>query len=217
SQPREPLPEPRAEPLPAAQPKSRRKAGLIVAGLVGLAASAGALVLLLDQDEGGNPSAAPQPSSSSSAPLSSSEPVSAPPIAPTPATTPTTTEATPKSLSGQPVSAPLPGPQPLSAAITDYYALMPGNLNEAWTRLTPKYQQSPAGGRKGYENYWSRIQRVQVSGVSVTSATTVEATVEYHFKDNRIVQERHRYFCVSQDGQWRIDQSAVLSSRTVTL
>ncbi|GAB3899969.1 hypothetical protein GCM10029964_086660 [Kibdelosporangium lantanae] len=92
---------------------------------------------------------------------------------------------------------------------------MPGDLQQAWTRLTPKYQQHPAGGRGGYEAFWSQVRGVRVSAVTQTSANTVEATVRYDFKDGRTVEERHRYVLVQQQGRWLIDQSTVLSSRTL--
>ena len=101
------------------------------------------------------------------------------------------------------------------AAITEYYALVPGNLQEGWTRLTPKYQQHPSGGYAGYQNWWNQIRGVQVSDVVATGGNTVEATVEYAFKDGRVVRERHRYTLVEQNGRWLIDESAVLSSQTL--
>src|SRR5215204_6088782 len=43
----------------------------------------------------------------------------------------------------------------LRKAITSYYALMPGNTNQAWPRMTASYQANHAGGRQAYERFWA--------------------------------------------------------------
>jgi hypothetical protein len=111
---------------------------------------------------------------------------------------------------------PQPGPGSSPAdTITGYYALMPGNLPRAWTWLTPKYQQHPAGGYGGYQNFWAQVNSVRVSDVRTASANTVDATVDYAFKDGRRIRERHHYILITQDNRWLIDQSTVLSSQTL--
>jgi eukaryotic-like serine/threonine-protein kinase len=199
AEPTTPLPPP-PRPQPASE-GSRKKAGLIMVALAGLAIAAVLLLLVMDRDEPGTPSAAVPSSSATTVPSPTTESVTPPPST----TTTTTSSTTPAA----------PPAQPLSAVIRDYYALMPGNLQEAWTRLTPKYQRHPAGGRGGYETFWSRVRSIQVSTVNVLSGNTVEAAVQYNFKDGRVIQERHRYVLVLQDGRWLIDQSTVISSRTV--
>jgi eukaryotic-like serine/threonine-protein kinase len=183
------------------RPARRRVALLVVGGLVALAG--GVLAVLLTQDQETTTKAQPPASSSV---LSSDTPVSARPF------TSTTASSTPPPATSQaPVANPDDGP---SAVITGYYALMPGNLQEGWNRLTPKYQQSPAGGRGGYQTFWDRIRSARISGVTPVAANVVEATVEYTFKNGKVVRERHRYVLVREDGRWKIDQSTVLSSQT---
>jgi hypothetical protein len=99
--------------------------------------------------------------------------------------------------------------------ITGYYALMPSDLEQAWTWLTPKYQANPAGGYGGYQEFWGRIRAVRASNVTALPGDLVEATVEYAFDDGRVVRERHRYSLIRQDGRWKIDESSVLSSVTL--
>ncbi|MGB8962793.1 MAG: protein kinase [Pseudonocardiaceae bacterium] len=105
-------------------------------------------------------------------------------------------------------------PEQLQQAITDYYALMPGNLPAAWERLTANYQQSHAGGFTGYQDFWNAVQRVTVFDVSTRRGGAVDATIEYSFKDGRVVDEQTSYGLVMQGGLWKIDSSTVRSSRT---
>jgi eukaryotic-like serine/threonine-protein kinase len=97
------------------------------------------------------------------------------------------------------------------AAVTDYYAIMPGNPDVGWTRLTPKFQQSPANGHDNYTSYWSGINSVHASQASGQD-TTVEVTLDISFKDGRIAHERHLYGLVNQNNHWLIDTVDVLSS-----
>ncbi|MFC0106009.1 serine/threonine-protein kinase [Kibdelosporangium aridum] len=198
----------RVEPEPPEPRPARRRVALLVAG--GLVILAGAvLAVLLTQDRENTPNAAPPPATSSAA--SSAISVSTRPFAST-----TLSGTPPPATSQAPATNPAPndGPSALSTVITEYYALMPGNLQEGWNRLTPKYQQSPAGGRGGYQTFWNRIRSARTSGVTPVGANVVEATVEYNFKDGKVVRERHRYVLVSAEGRWKIDQSTVLSSQT---
>ena len=98
-------------------------------------------------------------------------------------------------------------------AITDYYAVMPENLPAGWRRLTANYQQSHAGGFTGYQNFWNLVQRVTVSDVSAQQGATVDATIDYFFKDGRVIEEQTSYQLLAQDGLWKIDSSTVRSSQ----
>ena len=105
-------------------------------------------------------------------------------------------------------------PTQLRHAITDYYALMPGDLPAGWKRLTANYQQNNARGFTGYQNFWNAMQRVTVFDVSVKHSGAVDATIVYFFKDGRVLEERTSYGLVAEDGLWKIDSSAVQSSQT---
>ena len=106
-------------------------------------------------------------------------------------------------------------PTQLRQAITDYYALMPGDLPAGWKRLTANYQQNHAGGFTGYQNFWNAMQRVTVFDVSVKHSGAVDATIDYFFKDGRVLEERTSYGLVAEDGLWKIDSSTVQNSSTV--
>src|SRR5215218_4413293 len=147
--------------------------------------------------------------------------------------TPSPTRTTKPSLSGSPRSsarppslvptrkataAPTVKGAPTAAelrnAITSYYALMPGNTDQAWPRMTASYQANHAGGRQAYERFWDAIGRVVVSDVSGSPPGSAQATLTYYFKDGRVVTERTAYGLVNDGGDLKINSSSVLSSTT---
>jgi serine/threonine protein kinase len=109
---------------------------------------------------------------------------------------------------------PQDSPEQLHRAITDYYALMPGDLPAAWKRLTANYQQDHAGGFPGYQSFWNGVQRVSASDVVAKQGDTVDATIDYFLTDGRVIEERTSYMLVAEDGLWKIDRSTVHSSQT---
>ncbi|MDQ4102530.1 MAG: protein kinase [Actinomycetota bacterium] len=111
-------------------------------------------------------------------------------------------------------SSPQDTQEQLQQAITDYYALMPQNMPVAWKRLTANYQQNHSGGFAGYQNFWNPVQRVRVFDVTAQQGGTVDATIEYNFKDGRVIEERTSYGLLAEDGLWKIDSSTVRSSQT---
>jgi eukaryotic-like serine/threonine-protein kinase len=225
-----PLPEPPTERLavlPAVEPHQahprpparKRRTKVLAAAVVAVLLVAGGVVALLwDWSGSTDQTAAPPSSTTSSVASANAEPTSST-AASTAANPP---PAAPPSSNPPPVNPP-PGnvnasvPADAAAAVTEYYALMPANRQQAWDRLTARFQRSPAGGTSGYERFWSQVNSVKVSGVDPASASVVGVTVEYHFKDSRVVVEQHRYTLVQQGGQWKLDAVAVLSSRTLTL
>ncbi|HEU5472892.1 MAG TPA: protein kinase [Actinophytocola sp.] len=189
----------------------RRRPVLAVAAVVLLAVIGVVLALVSNRDTPSTGTAAPPASSAGPAPTTAptSEPAPTSAAGQQPAGTVTEPQQPPETRS--------PQEQPQTPAtpqdtITDYYRLVPGNLTEAWTWLTPKYQRSPAGGWSGYQTFWGRMRGVQASEVQATGADTVEATVEYQVRDGRVIRERHRYTLIDSGGRWMIDESTVLSS-----
>lgn len=122
---------------------------------------------------------------------------------------PTTTPSPPTNDAGPPDT-----PEQLRAAVSVYYALMPGNLEAGWTRLTADYQRNHAGGLTGYQTFWNSIQRVDISTISATPPTRVNATITYFYQDGRVIEEQTSFGLVAEDGLWKIGSSSVSSSRT---
>ena len=60
------------------------------------------------------------------------------------------------------------------AALTDYYALLPGDLDAGWDRLTPRYQATTAANRSTYRSFWGDVERVRVADVDGSPPGTVD-------------------------------------------
>ena len=96
--------------------------------------------------------------------------------------------------------------------MSSYYALLPGDLDAAWDRLTPRYQSTTAKNRRTFGSFWGDVDRVRASDVDGSPPGTVTATITYDFDDGRTFVERTRYRLVEDDGVLKIDRSEVLSS-----
>jgi hypothetical protein len=103
----------------------------------------------------------------------------------------------------------------LTSAISDYYQLVPGHLDQAWGYLTADYQQNHAGGTSGYRDFWNQIQRVSASNIVAQLPSTVTATIDYYYKNGQTVEERTSFSLVLSGGIWKIAGSSVLSSRSL--
>ncbi|MGH3759445.1 protein kinase domain-containing protein [Actinophytocola sp.] len=191
-------------------PRRRRAVALLALVCVLVAVTTTVVVL----NTTGQPTAGTAAPSSSTAQAGDGERAGTQPEPTTGATTTTTTATTPATPPAKnPPATPRPPGNPV-AAVTGYYALMPGDPDAGWTRLTPRFRQSPAGGPDGYRRYWASISSVRASGAS-GRGSTVEVTVNYTFESGRKVLERHRYQLVNQSGSWLIDGVAVLRSTDV--
>jgi eukaryotic-like serine/threonine-protein kinase len=220
-------------------PRRSRRPLLVLLALLA-AAAAVALGLSLLSDRGAAPTTAQSPSTaatpSDAAPTFSATPSPTPsrPASTSPKPTPTKTTPTkpaPTKTSAAPkpkptTQAPKPTtPAPaapaggaatagqLEAAVEGYYALLPGDTDAGWSRLTDRYRRTTATSRSYYESFWGAVDSVRVSDVSGRSPGTVTATVRYDYEDGRVYVERTRYRLVEDDGRLKIDQSTVLSSR----
>jgi hypothetical protein len=124
----------------------------------------------------------------------------------------TTASSASSSASTSPAGAgPPSGPQ-LAQAVRDYYALLPGNTDAGWQRLTAGYQQSTARNRQTYEQFWGAIRSVNVAGASGSAPDTVQATVTYVYKDGRVFDELTSFRLVRENGILKIAGSHVDSS-----
>ncbi len=98
--------------------------------------------------------------------------------------------------------------------MTGYYALMPGNTDAGWARLTPSFQTGIARDREYYNSFWAGVDSVAATDVTGTAPDAVEATITYHFADGSVSVERTAYRLVRDGGVLKIDSSSVLSSRS---
>jgi hypothetical protein len=117
----------------------------------------------------------------------------------TPTSTPTTSSAP---ATGTPTSA------QLADAIRNYFALLPGNTDAAWNRLTPSFQQGHAQGRDYFESFWSQYRSVTATDVSGSAPDTASATLTYVAKDGTRTVEHDTFGLVRQDGVLKIDSQS---------
>jgi hypothetical protein len=102
----------------------------------------------------------------------------------------------------------------LAAAVTDYYALMPADTDEGWTRLTSNFQTGIAQNRQYYESLWGGVDLVLATDISGVPPNQAEATLTYYFDDGGVSVERTSYRLLLDGGILKLDSSTVLSSRT---
>jgi serine/threonine protein kinase len=139
------------------------------------------------------PAAAPSVAPSSAAPPA--------PVTPVPAATPAPTATTPAPAT--------PTAAQLSAAISRYYALLPGGTDQAWPLMTASYQTNKAGGRTSYERFWNQFASVTATDVTATPPSTVVATITYRTKDGQVSRERTTFGMVVEGGVLKINSSTV--------
>jgi len=131
-----------------------------------------------------------------------------------PAATTSPTRRTASSTSRSGTARVAPTPAQLAAAITDYYALLPGNTDQAWAHLTRNVQTGTAQNRQYYQRFWDGIQRVTATDAQGAGPDTAQATITYYFKDGLTAVEPTVFALVAQGGILKIDTSTVLSSTT---
>ena len=135
---------------------------------------------------------------------------------PTSSTTSPSTSATTSSSSSPTSSASTPSTAPtdvatqLSTFVTNYYGLLPGNLNAAWPQMTAAYQTNVARGFGNYQSFWDGYQQVTISDVVATPPSTVVATIHYVGKNGVHTDERTSFGLVKDGTTWKIDTSHVV-------
>lgn len=92
--------------------------------------------------------------------------------------------------------------------VTGYYAELPANINDAWTKLDTGYADRT--GFADYQHFWSGVRSVSVLSVSPRDDTSVVATLQYVLADGGTSTEQ-RWFSVSNNaGVLRIYDSGVV-------
>jgi hypothetical protein len=87
--------------------------------------------------------------------------------------------------------------------------VLPGNLNDGWSRLSARYQKQ-SGGFDGYRRFWAQMSDARATELTV-SGNEVRARISYTFKNGGVSRERRRFTLVEHNGRWLIDTSSVIS------
>ncbi len=174
---------------------SRRR--VLIAALAAVVLIAATVLTVLLTRDGENPG-------NTAAPPTTQQPSTSPPN-PAPPPAEQSTSNTPSPPSSPPSTS--PAAVPLEQAIQDYYALIPGNLQAGYARLTDRFKQSRAQTFAKYEGFW-RSMRAEVSGVAVSGQNTVSATITFIENGQTKSREHHVYTLVQSNGQWMIDSQS---------
>lgn len=157
---------------------------------------------LVSRGEGGSPSAG-ENTGTTTEPAQTTDAATTEPADTTSEEPPTTTEAetttTTTTTSEPPAEV---GPD---KALTDYYGLLPNDLETAYSRLTDRFKAQRAPSFDAYRGWWEQMSAVNVNNVQVVGPDQVSASVSYSFKSGRNEVEQHVYTLVKVDGQWAID------------
>ncbi|MFI9503073.1 protein kinase [Nocardia sp. NPDC052566] len=127
----------------------------------------------------GQPSAAAP--STSAAPSSSASPSSSRPA-------PTTITTTPF---GPPTA------DRIAQFIGGYYGMLPGNVQGAWSQLSPAYQ-AQTGGYNAYAQFWATVRSVSVGAITPQGENRAVASLTYTLKNGSTSSE-NRWFQVAPD------------------
>ncbi|GLY51351.1 serine/threonine protein kinase [Lentzea sp. NBRC 102530] len=100
------------------------------------------------------------------------------------------------------------GPKNAQEAITAYYALIPGNLQEGYSLLTDRFKASKAGPYESYRQWWGQYSGVQVSNPVPQGDNGITVTLTY-LRNGVVDQtETSTFTFVQQNGKWLIDSQA---------
>jgi serine/threonine protein kinase len=188
----------------------------VAAGLLAIAVLAAGAVLVIrgaggDHNNAGQaPSTTPvtapsqalaqTPARSSQAATSAQEPASS--------RASTSAETQPPGSSSSPSTATI-APETPTVAITSYYALLPGNLEAGYARLTDRFKRDKTQTFADYQGFWRHYRSVTASGVSQSGSNSVSAEVTYVTTAGETIREHDIFTLVQQNGQWLIDSQQV--------
>lgn len=167
-----------------------RRKGLLLALVAGGVLVVAAVLALVLNGTGDQPGAPASP------------PAAAPPSSAAPSTPQQSTQQSPPPSSS---AAETPAASTPERAVAEYYALLPGNLEAGYARLTQRFKQERSRTFASYQGFWSQMRAVNVGGLTARGDNTVSADVTYVYANGRTVHEHHVYTLVQQNGGWAID------------
>ncbi len=181
--------------------RGRRNGPALAAALAMLLALAGgvATVFALGTASGSPPAQPAEPTNQApaAAPPAPAQPAPSPESAPTAAAPPTAEPQSPPAAASK------------EAFVSDYYALLPGDLDAAWARLGPT-ARSQAGGYEGFRRFYGEMTEVSiVDGPRSAGPDTVQATVGFAPRSRAATNEPYSFTVVrAPDGGFQIASSS---------
>jgi hypothetical protein len=172
----------------------RRRKPILLGAL--LVAVLGAIFLLIQVVDQGGTTAAP----SAARPTASAKPAAT--TGPQPSESPSPTSAPPQTTTVPPA---LNANTQLEGFVTSYYSAVTQNRDSTWALLSPT-MQSYAGGRSGYDGWWTTIRTVRVSQARANaSANTAVARLTFTTKGGVTSTETHRFTFVKNGEAYLIE------------
>ncbi|KQX61952.1 serine/threonine-protein kinase [Angustibacter sp. Root456] len=209
---------PLAGPPPAEPPDRRRRLLVPLLAALLLLAVIGAVYALTRPGEGGTPGRTPSATGSSS-PRPTTQKTSAPSTSSTSSSSSSSTSSTPStstsssssSSTSQTSSTTSTPPPPASSDaavaqfVRSYFHDVTRDRDTTWQQLTPKMQEA-AGGRDGYEGFWSTIDSVSVDELKADAKKgRADVTLTYTRTDGTTSTEQHRLEIVRDGDRYLID------------
>jgi serine/threonine protein kinase len=96
-------------------------------------------------------------------------------------------------------------PQELSDAVTNYFQIVPGDLNTGWTLLTNHFQVTRAQDWQTYRDYWDTVDHVDVTSVQGFPPHAATADLVYYYKNGQVVRQRTTFEFLRQGGVLKIN------------
>ncbi|HVW41524.1 MAG TPA: serine/threonine-protein kinase [Amycolatopsis sp.] len=182
---------------PDGQSRERRRRPLLYAGVGAVVVAAAVVAIVLTTTTASGPQSVAR----------TSIPAPAPPASPASSSAVTSAPTTAATSSSATAAAPS-----FVQAVSDYYALMPGQTDAGWTRLGPGLQ---AQGKAGYQSWWGQISELSVPGAPhLIGQDTVEVTIEFT-KNGKRYRETHHLGMITSNGQPLINTDKPVSSSIV--
>lgn len=104
-------------------------------------------------------------------------------------------------------------PAELEEAVSEYYALLPDQAEQAWERLGPALRTQ---GKQRYLDRWSAVSAVSViSSPRATGDDTVRVGIELSMPDGSVVTQFHQLTLIATREALLINGDDLLSSETV--
>ncbi|WP_235921442.1 serine/threonine-protein kinase [Lentzea tibetensis] len=197
-------------PTEPAEDEGRKKAGPLITAAVLillLIVALGAYFLWPKKNTPQDASPSNPASASSQAPTSAGgqPPASAPQTQSQPPSSPPASATQPPASSAV---TPPPAATNAAQALTDYYNLLPGDLNAGWARLTDNFKAGRGLDFGQYQSFWNRFSDVNAVNVTQQGDAVVSATINYTNKDGSTFSEQHTYTLVQVNGSWMVDNQS---------
>ncbi|RBY84577.1 serine/threonine-protein kinase [Blastococcus sp. TF02A-30] len=202
---------PPTTPPPAAvpAPRRRRRGAWLAAGLLTAAVAALVLFLFLRPDGSGDPGTEAQETAPTTSAETTAEQQPDAPADEAPADDAPADDA--PADTGQPDDGEPQGGEPAgdpATAVTEFFALVPGDLEAAYELTSPGFQENfPFGNFAGF---WGGFSRVQVSGIEADGDDRALADITYVRPDGSSTTERHELrFVRGDDGRLLLERDEI--------